>query len=672
MDEDQLGEEDAILDQEELQLAEQIIRESKGAVEPIESDLTSEDPIVAEQTLPVKRKRGRPRKSETELRKKLEGPTEALSPRRLARRVVMERQETLRREAEKEREREIRAETGEEPDSEEEQKPLKKTRKPRAKPETPRKPKRESSGLPAPERRTKKGRPSKQENVTKQVHSIFQMDDMAFFRDNIKTGENDTKSQNGSKQTSVTSSPQKVTNYLNFENTGDSTFSSIPLISGIPNKKPHRSGEVEKITKFVPMPIPEVDENGKVADKKYLRKYFNDANYESSARGHLTDERAFFLEGSEGYFEQHNLRFRPSTSSLASKAPTLEYEEFIPMVNLGTVLHGPERKALRDMHKELYHQWCLELSQGYSLNFYGVGSKASFILDFVNDSLLDWYEQAIQEQEELPVVMVINGYNPSTKLKTVIHDIIAAVITPEIQKQQNLRTPKHVSEAFPYLLVHLKRQQNVAKNGDLVKPDLVLVVHNIDGQAFKDERSQHYLSQLAALPNVWFITSTDHINASLLWDLNRFKNFNFLWHDLTTYEPYSVELSFKDVLLMGQSKKFLGSKGARYVLTSLSANARNLYKVLLQAQMKQLEEVSTESGRTGLRGNVKTGVDFRKLYEKCQQEFVTSNEMNFRSILGEYVEHKMCVLTKNSLGSEVVYVAFSYDEMEKLLGEAFD
>lgn len=667
MEDEDVEDEDALLKEQELQLAEQIIRESKNVVEIFEPDLINDAPIL----LPPKRKRGRPRKEE--VAKRLAEQQTDLTPKRRERRAIVERREALRQAKLKKQEEEEANRIGKrkyhssdedrfsEDEDDEIAKKGKKVRKTIKK-----SPRKLSSNSPgpglSPERRTKKGRPSKQENVTKQVHSIFQMDDLAFFQDNI----------NSSGTNTPITSPQKVTNYLNFDNNGDSTFSSVPTISGIANtKSKEKSKDLGKLTKFEPMPIPDVDEDGNVKDPKYMAKYFRGIDFEAETNGRLTDERAFFLEGSEGYFEQHNLRFRPSFSSLTSKAPTLEYEEFIPMVNLGSLIHNQERKSLNELHKTLNHQWCFELSQGYSLNFYGVGSKSNFILDFVNGYLLDWYEKVMQEKIEYPVVMVVNGYNPSTKLKTVIHDIIAAVITPEIQKQQNLRMPKHVAEAFPYLLNHLKKHQSIVKYNGLVKPDLILVVHNIDGEAFRDERSQNYLSELASLPNVWFITSTDNVNASLLWDLNRFKNSNFLWHDLTTYEPYSVEMSFKDVLSMGQSKKFLGSKGARYVLTSLSTNAKNLYRLLLQAQLKKLEDTSTKEGRTGLRANVKLAVEFRSLFEQCKEAFVTSNEMNFRSILGEYVEHKMCTLTRNGQGTEVVFVPFSFDEMEKLLREEF-
>ena len=64
-------------------------------------------------------------------------------------------------------------------------------------------------------------------------------------------------------------------------------------------------------------------------------------------------------------------------------------------------------------------------------------------------------------------------------------------------------------------------------------------------------------------------------------------------------------------------------------------------------------------------------MEFKKLYEQCLMEYVTSNEMNFRSILGEYVEHKMCSLTKNASGKEIVFIPYAYDEIALILRDHF-
>lgn len=661
---EEFDDEDETTRQKELDAAQAIIDESKAG--------GSSEPVLELQT--PKRKRGRPRKEEVQ--KKIEEIE--LTPRKRARRAVVARREEEKKRAELEGWLSSDDDNDDVYNDSEEEHVPKKARTPKRKTTLPKKQtvKLEDDMLQATgdggqdsafespvlspkkdEKRKKKGRPSKQENVTKQVHSIFQMDDLEFFQENINSDKS-SPAKSPRKDSSVVS--------LNFDNTGKSSHSAVPVISGIllPEKKTQT--ELARITKFEPLPVPDLDEGGNFKDPEYIHKYLGDVNLDLDGTGRLTDERAFFLEGSEGYFEQHNLRFRPSANSLALNAPALEYEEFIPMVELGKIVYNAERKQLFEFHRQIYHQWCFELSQGYSINLFGVGSKIELVLDFVENYFVDWYEHTFQTKDEYPVMMVVNGYNASTKLKTVIHDIVSAIFTPEMQKQNNIRMPKHVSEAFPFLMNHLKKM--ISKDNGMVKPDLVLVVHNIDGEAFRDERSQNFLSQLSALANVWFITSTDNINSSLLWDLYRFKNFNFLWHDATTYRPYSVEMSFKDVLNMGRSKKFVGSKGARYVLTSLNANSRSLYRVLLQMQLQKLRDItSSKAGKTGLRGNAKNGVEMRLVYEKCLQEYVTSNEMGFRSILGEYVEHKMCTLTKNSGGTEVIFVPFTYDEMEKII-----
>lgn len=670
-----------------------VLHEISGAEDIQQSPTKTMPDAVDMQESPTKRKRGRPRKSEV-LPIKIK---EDLTPRRSPRRAVQERrQELLRLEEERRVEEEQRLKEEQRVESKSSRGPRKNTRKspslesdeslsddsyeefesdeeppserPPKKTRSPSKRKPLASSSPGIERRTKKGRPSKQENVTKKVFSIFHMDDLEMNSEQAQSpptkGPTDTADPTNGKSSKIS---------LNFDNKGQSRFSSIPVISGL--RKPSDREEPRNstiVTKFIPMPVPAVDADGNISDPEFLNKHLSNVAIHLDQNARLIDERAFFLEGSEGYFEQHSLRFRPSSSSLAANAPQIDYEEFIPFIKLNELVYKREKDALQKLHQELYHQWCFELSQGYSLNFFGIGSKVNFIMEFVETYFMNWYMETIQDEDSPPSVMVINGYNPATKLKTIIHDIVSLLVTPEEKKQQNLRMPKHVSEALPFLMSYLKRDTRRSSYNGIVKATLVLVIHNIDGDAFRDTRSQNYLSQLASLPNVWLIVSTDNINLSLLWDLYRFKNFNFLWHDITTYNLYSVEMSFRDVLSMGKSKKFVGSKGAEYVLTSLTPNARSLYQILLQMQVEKLKEASvSQAGRTGLRGSTSSGLELRVLYETCVDKFVASNEINFKTMLGEFVEHKMCVLSKNPRGAELVYVPFTFDEMEKLLETKF-
>lgn len=500
------------------------------------------------------------------------------------------------------------------------------------------------------------GRPSKADEVIGKVKSIFQMDDDRFFQE--------SKSP---KKAEARKSPEKESQ-VNFDNTGESTYFSIPIVSGIKDKEPVKQEETLE-AKFTPLPIPQLDANGNIADEEYIQKYFPTTDLLSKSSGKLTDERAFFLEGSEGYFEQHNTRVKSSVNSLSQLAPKLEYEEFIPFVKLGEEILGPERTKLNELHKSLYHQWCFELSQGFNLNFFGVGSKIDIIEDFIENYFPDWFETVFDEQ--YPQMLVVNGYNPSTKLKKIVIDIAAALIPNILKRGHSLKFPKHISEAVPFLIDYLTKHRNLPEN-HIMRPKIVLAIHNIDGESLRDEKTQNLLSQLCSLPEVWLVSSVDNFNVSLLWDLSRLKNYNFIWHDLTTYKPYSVELSFKDVLSMGKSKKFVGNKGAKYVLSSLTNNARNLYKILLQKQVETMKEAAvTKAGRAGLKGNIKLAVPFKEVHNACLEQFVTSNEISFRTILGEFIEHKMGTLTKDEAGTEMLFVPFTFDEVEQILKEEF-
>lgn len=515
----------------------------------------------------------------------------------------------------------------------------------------------------------KVGRPSKASKVIGKIKSIFQMDDETFFTENKQARNKKEKAD-----TSDTTKDSDSFFSMGFENVTQSSIASVPIISGIANNNDEKR-EVKVATvdsnKFIPLPIPNINEEGEIEDDDYVKKYLPNVNVEEKYSGRLIDERAFFLDGTEGYFEQHMGRPKAGANSLSQLAPQLEYDEFIPFVELSKLIRLKEKNKLNSLHKSLCHQWCFELTCGFSLNFYGVGSKIRLIGDFVQNYLVEWYEQNMQEDEEYPDILVVNGYNPAVKFKKVVHDILSVFISQEKKKQDNVKFPKHISETVPFLMKYVE-DRRLHKPGQFIKPKLILVIHNIDGKPFLNERTQSLLSQLCSIPEIWLISSTDNINVSLLWDLFKLKSFNFLWHDLTTYEPYMVEMSFRDVLNMGKSKKFVGNKGAKYVLSSLTKNARNLYKILLIKQLEIMKSATTtKAGRTGLKGSIKLGIEFKQLYDACLEEFVTSNEISFRTMLGEFIEHKMCSAVKDEAGVEMVFVPFNFDEMEKLLAEEF-
>lgn len=489
----------------------------------------------------------------------------------------------------------------------------------------------------------KMGRRPKSEIVALEIKSIFHMDN-----------------ESPKKRKSNSTHPDRdkdITSLL-----GSLYESGIPTISGI-RRETSKESEIQRKS-FVPMPLPKVDAEGNITDQDYLDKYFSNKIISSQQNEKIGDEKAFYMDGSEGYFEQHSIRVRPSSNSISQQAPDIDYDEFSALVAESSKIAKNEKHALEFARKSLYNQWCFELEQGFNINFYGVGSKMNTIMDFVTGHLLDKVEQIYKS--EAPSVLVVNGFNPTLKLKKVVQDILSCFVP----KDSSIKYPKHISDTVGFLIDLVSEQRKSFKSKK--QPRLILVIHNVDGERLRDDKSQDLLSQICAIPEVWTITSTDNINVSVLWDLYKTKNFNFIWHDLTTFEPYINEMSFKDVLSMGRSKKFVGNKGAKFVLSSLTDNQRDVYRIMLRHQIEKILVGTNKQGRSGLRGNIKFGIPFKMLYDSCVEDFVVSNEVNLRSMVGEFVEHKMAKLTKDETGSEIVFIPFNFDEMERVLQSEFN
>ncbi len=60
------------------------------------------------------------------------------------------------------------------------------------------------------------------------------------------------------------------------------------------------------------------------------------------------------------------------------------------------------------------------------------------------------------------------------------------------------------------------------------------------------------LSELSRCPAIRLVASVDHVNSCLLWDKRTAAQFNWLYFDVTTYAPYTVEAREMPSLLIGR------------------------------------------------------------------------------------------------------------------------
>ncbi|CAH6723916.1 hypothetical protein CLIB1444_23S00342 [[Candida] jaroonii] len=542
----------------------------------------------------------------------------------------------------------------------------------------------------------------------KQVTSIFRRDDQTLFVENLspqrklhseslqneslqthnpQTQKPQTQKPQNQKPQNQKPQNQKDTIINTLLNLGllDTTKSSI--VTGI-EKIDENSTTKEKLEL---LPVPRSADG--TVPQEYIDKYLGDIKWEARPVNEAADDRAYFIEGTEGYFDQMSNRDRHSVMSLSSLGISLTHEEFSTNISMLERFKKDEINQLVNFHKQNFNQWSFELSQNFNLCFFGVGSKIDLLNQYASEHLINWVQSFYKlGDDQLPKILVVNGYNPGIKLKEMFDGLVKELLAPEHRGHSGLTKP--LSESLPLLvrLVNKYRGANVrdgdsdsegdgARDGDTenggkkapvtATPKLILLVHCLDGEPLRDEKNQVHLSQLASLPEVLFISSVDNINFPLLWDSYKTENFRFLYHNLTTYKPLIVETSFKDALAYGKTRRTQSSRGAKFVLSALNENSKKMYKILLTLQLAKLKELNPKNTVKTSRGNLRTSVDFKGYHEKCTQEFITSNEINFRSMFNEFTEHNMSVLTKDEGGTEKVYIPYTGEEMERLLKDSF-
>ncbi|KAG0660209.1 Origin recognition complex subunit 2 [Maudiozyma exigua] len=378
-----------------------------------------------------------------------------------------------------------------------------------------------------------------------------------------------------------------------------------------------------------------------------------------------------FLDTFEGYIDQKRPLKR--SKNTMGMAPTIVREDFAAITNLfNKRFQRSSKDKLEALQKKLYPQYWFELSRGFTLLFYGIGSKRAFLEDlainyvsakFRQTEILD--NQQIDPHYKNPYdtavpCVIVNGYNPTCNYRDILKDITDIMFPESMAKMEAKYWGNHS-------MIHIQKMAEYYKT----QPDnikLIIVIHNIDGPSLRKLIFQQILSQLATIKQIAIIASADHVYAPLLWDATKSQNYNFIFHNVTSYEASEVESSFQDVMKLGTEESSTGAEGAKFVLDSLTSNAKKLYKLLLEAQMAVMENEWNNKVAPGRRGNAMVGVEFKKFLGICTADFVVSNEVSLRTILKEFIDHKMAFLKKiNKNGSEMLWAGYSYSEMKKLL-----
>ncbi|OAL71483.1 origin recognition complex subunit Orc2 [Trichophyton violaceum] len=313
------------------------------------------------------------------------------------------------------------------------------------------------------------------------------------------------------------------------------------------------------------------------------------------------------LPPQEKYFFQTRTGPVQTSNNTMAKSSLLTHEEFFEQLGKYKDPLQEEKDYLLELHERSFPQWHFEMTEGFNVCIYGYGSKRKLVQRYA-DWLYEHYSQP-------PEIVIVNGYTPDITIRSILATVATAILGPDDT------------------------------------------------------------SKLGVQPN-------DVLESILLWDITLRDKFNFVFHDCTTFASYDVELNVVDEVhsLLGRKVRRVGGKqGIGFVLKSLPENTRKLYRLLIteilmmlgdnqdgeeedetQVEADDPEESDTRNGKVA-------AIEWRALFHKASEEFISSSEMMFRTQLKEFYDHQMITSKLDPSGAELLGVPLSREEIESIL-----
>lgn len=318
------------------------------------------------------------------------------------------------------------------------------------------------------------------------------------------------------------------------------------------------------------------------------------------------------LPAHEMYFFQNKPGLPKTSANTLAALDLLTHDEYFSILRELKDPHEADINFLENLHAESFNQWAFELAEGYGLCLYGYGSKRALLHRFAK------HLHSKTGDHDAHKIVVINGYVRTTSIREVLTTILSAV-----------DSSARLAAGQPATLV-----PDILALLSSADATLTLIINSADAPTLRKSHFHTILSQLAAHPRVRLVCSVDTPDFPSLWDSGQRSNFNFTFHDATTFAPRSAaELEVVDEVheLLGRRARRVGGKdGVAFVLKSLPENAKNLFRLLVGEILVSMED---DSGAAG--GGDNPGVEYRMLYNKAVEEFICSSEMAFRTLLKE-------------------------------------
>lgn len=400
----------------------------------------------------------------------------------------------------------------------------------------------------------------------------------------------------------------------------------------------------------------------------------------------------------ELYFFQNRTGANKTSSNILPTNLLLNHDDYLTNIRAYEDPHSHDLDRLKRLHSRSFDQWDFELHEGFNICLYGYGSKRALAMEFASHIYCS--------APKPPKIVVVNGYTPELTVRDVLLTVISTLALPKSSSLPG-QTPALLSFILARLTAHPP------------KIPLVLILHSLDAPPLR--KAQFTLAQLASHPSISLVATADTPHFPLLFSTSIQRQYNFLFHDATTFRPYDVEIDVGEQvdLLLGRSGRGgRGKDGVVFVLRSLPENAKNLFNILIVQLLSMMEDgsitaeavidgdndidddddalgasddeaaVAADTPSRRGRGRPKksagprkakhsnlapqtvVGIEYRTLYHKAVEAFVCSSELNFRTLLKEFHDHRMVESHRDTAGVERLFVpGMGKAELEGLLEE---
>lgn len=366
----------------------------------------------------------------------------------------------------------------------------------------------------------------------------------------------------------------------------------------------------------------------------------------------------------ELYFLQNHSKNMKTSNNTLSSLSLLSHEQYHNNISVFVDPHASSIKFLHSLHSRSFPQWNFELSQSFNICLYGYGSKRHLVTDFAN------HLSSLRPSLSPPKIVIINGYTPALKIRQVLTTIATVAFDAPASSLKLGAQPRDIINSILIQLVECPPSSPI-----------YIFINSLDAPPLRRNPIPSMFATLASSSHIHLLATCDNPSFQRLFDSSAREQFNFLFHDTTTFESYApVEVgSVVDTmneLLRRSGRSMKGKEGVGFVLRSLPENARNLYRILIAELLAAMDNgiedndaLDPEGGSRKVAGGVGVvgRMAVRVLYQKAVEEFICTSDMAFRTLLKEFQDHQMVDSKWDGAGTEMIGVPFRREEMESIL-----